>query len=254
LIDYGQVTESWDVPASPEQLAMQYCRYRMAGDLAEGKSVLEIGCGSGMGLPYLKERASRVVGGEYTPRLLEEARAHVSEVELVQMDAQDLPYPDGSFDVVLMLEMIYYVPDLERAFAEARRVLKPGGALFVCLPNRDRPDFNPSPHALAYPNVPELAALFARHGFQVRILGGFPVEAEGGGRDSLLRPLRHVAVKLHLIPRSMRMKALVKTLLYGRLPKLGRVRDGMSEYQAPVEVDPALPNSGYKNLYAIGAR
>jgi len=232
---------------------MQYCRYRMAGDLAEGRSVLEIGCGSGMGLPYLKERASRVVGGEYTPRLLAEARTHVPDVELDRIDAQDLPYPDEAFDVVLMLEMIYYLPDVERAFAECHRVLKPGGTLFVCIPNRDRPDFNPSPHAYAYPNAPELAGLFERQGFGVRILGGFPIDQEAD-RDRFLRPLRQLAIRLHLIPRSMRMKALVKTLLYGRLPRLDRVTEGMAQYPPPQPLDPVQPTAAYKNLYAIGTK
>jgi SAM-dependent methyltransferase len=232
---------------------MQYCRYQTAADLCLGKSVLEVGCGSGMGLAYLREKAARAVGGEYTPALLEEARGHLPDTELVRLDAQELPFPDGSFDVVLMLEMIYYVPDPERALDEARRVLKPGGKLMVCLPNRDRPDFNPSPFTIGYPNVPELAALFSRHGLEARIFGGFPIEAESP-RDRLLRPVRQLAIRLHLIPRSMRAKAVIKKVLYGRLPAMDRVREGMAEYSPLIELDPSRPTRDYKNLYAIGSR
>jgi len=71
--DYTTVTETWGLPASSEQLAMQYFRYRMAADLCAGRDALEIGCGSGMGLPYLAERARMVVGGDYTMGLLREA-------------------------------------------------------------------------------------------------------------------------------------------------------------------------------------
>jgi ubiquinone/menaquinone biosynthesis C-methylase UbiE len=253
LIDYTQVTETWGIPASPEQLAMQYCRYKVAGDLCAGRSVLEVGCGSGMGLAYLQQRARRVVGGEFTPGLLEEARRHLPDTELVQLDAEQLPFADGTFDVVLMLEMIYYVHDLDRAFEEARRVLREGGRLMVCLPNRDRPDFNPSPFTVSYPNPPELAVLFARHGFDAKVFGGFPIEAESQ-RDRMLRPARQLAIRLHLIPRSMRAKAAIKKILYGRLPIMGGVREGMAEYSPLVELDPGRPTADFKNLYAIGAK
>ena len=239
--------------ASPEQLAMQYCRYKTAADYCAGKSVLEVGCGSGMGLAYLRQKATRAVGGEYTPALLEEARRHLPDAELFQMDAQDLPFPDASFDVVLMLEMIYYLPDLDRALAEAKRVLKPGGALMICLPNRDRADFNPSPFTVGYPNLPELARLLQGHGLAVEVFGGFPIEAESG-RDRLLEPLRHLAVRFHLIPRSMRAKAMIKKIMYGRLPRLGAVRDGMAEYPALVRLDPQRATPDYKVLYAVGRR
>jgi SAM-dependent methyltransferase len=250
--DFTTVTETWGLPASPEQLAMQYFRYRMAADLSKDRDVLEIGCGSGMGLPYLGEKARLVVGGDYTMGLLREARAQLPKAALVRMDAQYLPFRDASLDVVLMLEMIYYVADQEAAFAECRRVLRPGGALMVCVPNPERPDFNPSPFSTHYPNAGELAALFARHGFEARVYGGFPVEVESS-RDRVLAPIRHFAVRYHLIPNSMRAKAMVKRVLYGKLPTLGAVHDGMAAYSEAVELDLSRgPQRGFKNLYAIG--
>ena len=50
--------------------------------------------------------------------------------------SQDLPYADESFDVVAALWMLYHVPDVDRALAEVRRVLRPGG-LFVAVTNGD---------------------------------------------------------------------------------------------------------------------
>ena len=84
--------------------------------------------------------------------------------------------------------------------------------------------------------------------------GGFPVKAESG-RDRFLAPIRHFAVRYHLIPNSMRAKAMVKRLLYGRLPTLGAVHDGMGTYSEPVPLDPSRgPQRGFKNLYAIGQK
>jgi len=238
------------MPASPEQMAMQYCRYQMAGDLAENRDVLEIGCGTGMGLAYLVQRARRAVGIDINSALLQEARSHLPDVELREGDAGALPFPDQSFDVLLMLEMLYYVTDIDQALEECRRVLRPAGILFVCLPNCDRPDFNPSPFAVRYPNVPELADALARSGFVPTMYGGFPIEASSS-RDHLLNPVRRIAVRLHLIPRSMRAKAIVKRLLYGPLQKMDRVRAGMAQYVPPVEITQSNSTTQFKNIYAI---
>jgi SAM-dependent methyltransferase len=250
--DYTTVTETWGLPASPEQLAMQYFRYRMAAELAPGGAVLEVGCGSGMGMPYLQPHSKLVVGGDYTMALLEEARRHLPDANLVRMDAQRLPFRDQTFDAVLMLEMIYYVADQEAALAECRRVLRPGGRVMVCMPNRDRPDFNPSPFSTRYPNVGDISALLARHGFDVRVYGAFAVEA-ASSRDRVLGPLRHVAVRYKLIPNSMRAKSMIKRLMYGKLPTLGAVHDGMADYAGRVELEAESGSDRrYKNLYAVG--
>ena len=250
--DYTTVTETWGLAASPEQLAMQYFRYRMAADLGAGGDVLEIGCGSGMGLSYLAERARKVVGGDYTMGLLREARAQLPKASLVRFDAQHLPFRDASLDVVLMLEMIYYLADQDAAVAECRRVLRDDGALMICVPNPERPDFNASPFSTHYPDAAGLVALFERNGFDARVLGAFPVEPSSA-RDRVLAPIRLFAVRNHLIPDSMRAKALVKRVLYGKLPTLGAVHDGMAAAAEPVELHPARgPQRGFKNLYAGG--
>src|SRR5438128_9959864 len=98
---------------------MAYCRYKFAGDLAERKSVLEVGCGSGFGLAYLGGRAAFAVGGGPTLGLLSEARTHLPHLLLAQLSAERLPSTDGAVDVSRMLEMIYSVTSLHPALAEA---------------------------------------------------------------------------------------------------------------------------------------
>ena len=251
--DYSSVTETWGLTASPEQLSMMVTRYRFAAELAPEGHVLEVGSGAGMGLPYLREHTRGVIGGDYTLSLLRQSRAHVPAVPVARMDAQDLPFDDGSFDLVLMLEMVYYVPDLPSALREARRVLRPGGKLLITVPNPERPDFNPSPFTHEYPGAVRLAAILREAGFAPAVYGNFPVEAETS-RDHLLAPVRHLAVRLHLIPRSMRMKALIKRVLYGRRSVVAEVSDGMAEYRAPERLEPIGPEPSYKVLYGVGAR
>jgi SAM-dependent methyltransferase len=248
--DYSSVTETWGLAASPEQLSMMYTRYRFAADLAQGGAVLEVGSGAGLGLQYLGDHTGWVVGADYTLTLLQQARAHLPNVPLARADAHALPFADRSFDLVLMLEMIYYVADAPRAFIEARRVLKPGGRILLTTPNPDRPDFNPSPFTYEYPNAPRVAEWLRDAGFEATTYGNFPIEV-ASSRDRALAPLRHLAVNLHLIPRSMRMKAVAKRILYGD-HRIGEVRDGVGDYRPPHEISTAGPQPGFKVLYAVG--
>jgi ubiquinone/menaquinone biosynthesis C-methylase UbiE len=251
VTDYTTVTETWGLPASDEQLAMQHCRYEMAARLARSRRVLEVGCGTGMGLAHIAEAGGDVIGGDYTRRLIFAAREHMPSTPLVRLDAQRLPFKDRSFGVVLMLEMIYYVRDSDQAVAECRRVLDAGGHLLVCLPNRDRPDFNPSPMSHWYPSATELSDLLSQHRFRPRILAGFPSDSDSE-RDRRLAPLRRFAVRHHLVPGSMRLKSAVKRLLYGRLPRMGEIRTPQA-YPEPVEITPGNGEvGGFKNLYAVG--
>src|SRR5260370_35300325 len=122
----------------------------------------------------------------------------------------------------------------------------------VCLPKRDRPDFNPSPFSTRYPNLGEVIELFENTGFDVRVYGNFAVEP-ASSRDRWLDGIRHVAVRYNLIPGSMRAKAIVKRMLYGKLPTLGAVHGGMADYAEPIELDrSAGSDNRNKNLYAVG--
>ena len=253
MTDFTTVTETWGQPASPEQLAMQLVRYRMAADVSAGRDVLEIGCGSGMGLAYLGPRSRSVVGGDYTMGLLRGAREHVPGARLVRFDAQHLPFRDRSFDVVLMLEMIYYIPDLDQALRECSRVLTEDGMIIVSVPNKDREDFNASPFAVRYLTASELASTLERNGFAATVYGGFPIESDTS-RDRALAPIRRFAVRHRLVPSSMRAKAILKRVLYGPLPRLGAMQDGSAEYPKPVRLDPGGRHPGYKTVYATGQK
>lgn len=164
---------------TPELWQMVCCRYYTAGRFVAGKRVLEVGCGTGRGLGYLSRRASEVVGGDLSEDNLSYARAHYGDrVKLLILDACSLPFPDNSFDVVLSMEVIQYLPDLEGFLSESHRVLSMEGILIFCLPNPDIPGFCPSAESRRHYSVPELAASCAGHGFTAEILGAFPVAGQ----------------------------------------------------------------------------
>ena len=76
----------------------------------------------------------RITAIDQSPRFVELTRAR--GVDAREGDVQDLPFGDEAFDVVAALWMLYHVPDIDRALAEVRRVLRPGG-LFVAVTNGD---------------------------------------------------------------------------------------------------------------------
>jgi SAM-dependent methyltransferase len=94
--------------------------------------VLEIGAGTGRNLPRYRT-ATRVVALEPAPgmraRAIQAARAARVAVEVVDGRAEALPFPDASFDTVVASLVLCAVSDPAGALAEARRVLRPGGAL-----------------------------------------------------------------------------------------------------------------------------
>lgn len=151
-------------------------RYQFAGELAKGKSTLEIGCGAGMGLAYLNARASFLVGGEYSDENIQVIRQSGNDIcALLRMDAHKLPFADNSFDVVVSMAMVYYL-DMPEFLAEVRRVLNPDGVLFFDTSNKDMPGFWPSPYINRYYSVPELAAVLSDKGFSASFKGVFPAE------------------------------------------------------------------------------
>ena len=103
--------------------------------LPEGGSldILDVGTGTGFFAILLAEKGHRVEGIDLTPAMLEEARTLAKQrnldITFREMDAQNLAYPDGTFDVVISRNLTWTLPDPERAYASWFRVLKPGGVL-----------------------------------------------------------------------------------------------------------------------------
>jgi len=107
------------------------------GDL-NGLKVLEIGCGRGGFSRYLHEQGADLVAADFsesavaiTQRLLGDrprCKVHTADI-------QNIPYPEGEFDLVISLETLEHVPDPERALAELVRVTRKGGKMIITTPN-----------------------------------------------------------------------------------------------------------------------
>ena len=130
--EYGRFIERLAAP-----LAVEACR--LAG-VAAGDRVLDIGCGTGIAsraAAAVVGASGSVVGVDLSTGMLA-AAARRSEHELgrgvvrfARMDAEDLAFEAGSFDAIVSLCAVLHFPRIDRALAEMRRVLRPGGALVV---------------------------------------------------------------------------------------------------------------------------
>jgi demethylmenaquinone methyltransferase/2-methoxy-6-polyprenyl-1,4-benzoquinol methylase len=166
-----------------------------------GDRVLDACCGTGDLAIEAERRGGRVVGLDFSERMLERARRKSGTIEWVQGDALALPFEDGSFDAATCGFGVRNLEDLAGGLAELRRVLRPGGRIAVLEITRPRGLLKPFfrlwfdvlvplagkvlPGGRAYTYLPasvrrfpgpdDLSALFERVGFEdvrYRLLGG----------------------------------------------------------------------------------
>jgi ubiquinone/menaquinone biosynthesis C-methylase UbiE len=110
-------------------------------EVRPGGRLLDVCCGPGYVAGAAAARGLQAVGVDITPAMVEEARRRFPAAEFREADAEELGFPDASFDAVTCAFGLLHVPDARRAIAEAFRVLVPGGryAFAVwCQPEKAR--------------------------------------------------------------------------------------------------------------------
>lgn len=253
LSDYSPVTEKAGDWVTPEALSMVYTRYRFAADFCRARRVLEVACGPGMGLRYLRRCADSIIGGDVTERLLHQARNQAQgSIPLLQLQAETLPLRSASRDVIVCYEALYFFEDVGKFLAECQRVLAPHGHLLLCAVNPEWPEFNPNAHARRYYSARELSTLLRESGFQPELFGAFPV-VSSSIPAACLSWIKRVAAHLRLIPSSMAGKRALKRLFLGKLVSFpAAVDEEMALYVPPVSISLEQPAPGYKILFAVG--
>jgi ubiquinone/menaquinone biosynthesis C-methylase UbiE len=96
----------------------------------DGIRLLDVGCGTGHHMAEMRERGFEVAGVDGSADMLGHARMNNPGAEIHQSDVDRLPFPDASFDMVMSIEVLRYLPRPHLAIREMARVLRPGG---LCL-------------------------------------------------------------------------------------------------------------------------
>ena len=139
-----------------------------------GARLLDVGCGTGVHVRLYRDRGFDAVGLEPAPAMLEVARQNNPDAEIVEGDVTALPFDDGEFDFVTAIEVFRYLfrSDTRAGLSECRRVLRPGGTVFLTMVNRwsldgfyllQRARQAPARHVVR-PDAPALRVLHAWRG------------------------------------------------------------------------------------------
>lgn len=107
-------------------------------DISSEDIILDIGCGGGININRMVQSgAKKVYGVDYSIESVKLSREvnkdfiNQGRVEIKEGNVLNLPFDDNSFDVVTAFETVYFWPDIEKAFAEVKRVLKDGGMFLI---------------------------------------------------------------------------------------------------------------------------
>lgn len=108
-------------------------------NLKGDECLLDVGTGPGDFPIRLRQSGhrGRIVGVDNSPGMIAKARSANVDVEFLTADAQALPFPDDSFDIVTARHMLYHVPDISQALSAIRRVLRPDGRFLAITNSQD---------------------------------------------------------------------------------------------------------------------
>jgi SAM-dependent methyltransferase len=124
----------------PDHILASYCGVGnpfTLGPITEGQSVLDVGCGAGVDTliaAMMVGPRGKAAGIDVIPEMLERARDNLRQTDLDNVtfhhvSVEDIPFPEGSFDVVISNGVFNLIPDKDKALREVFRVLKPSGRL-----------------------------------------------------------------------------------------------------------------------------
>jgi len=105
------------------------------------KRFLELGCGEAANIALLDVRPPTIIGVDLYPAKLQFAKSQHEYADFVTSDARSLPFPNCSFDFILLKDLLHHIPDADKVLKEAKRLLVPGGRIVVIEANGNNPLF-----------------------------------------------------------------------------------------------------------------
>ncbi|HYM24476.1 MAG TPA: class I SAM-dependent methyltransferase [Vicinamibacterales bacterium] len=167
VADYERVADGYDHRYS--FLRYEGVREALTAFLGSDRPrTLEVGCGTGHWLRAIAAHAPFVTGMDLSSAMLAKARSASAGERLVRARADHVPFSDATFDRVFCVNALHHFGDRARFFAEARRILRPGGALLTIGkdPHAERDEW------WVYDFFPETVAIDRERFAPVRLLRG----------------------------------------------------------------------------------
>ena len=127
---WGAAAEDWANLQEPAWEPTYRTALSHAG-LATGVQLLDVGCGAGGVLMIARELGATVSGLDASENLVAIARTRLPDAPIEIGEMEELPFPDAHFDVVTSFNAFQFAASLTGALAEARRVCRPGGTVFM---------------------------------------------------------------------------------------------------------------------------
>ena len=128
---YDKVAEKYDQAFAPfERRFLSAWRKEALSYLPENAKILEIGAGTGLNFRFYP-KCRHAVASEISFKMLEFAQKKTDFIELVQADAESLPFAENSFDAAFAALVFCSIPNPENAFGELRKVVKPNGKIIL---------------------------------------------------------------------------------------------------------------------------
>ena len=198
--------------------------YEFPKKFYHNNDVLDIGCSIGRGLGLISKTARSVVGMDINLEAINIAKQNYKDnnkINVFHGDAENLPENIGTFDTILIFQTIYLI-DIEKLIKNIKKILKKNGHLIILSINPDRKDFTPAKYAVKYHNIEELCELFLKEGFQNEVYGSIHDDQikYRGKINQLIKLIKAIASQMKLIPKSYKLKKILKRIFYGPLKEM----------------------------------
>ena len=122
----------------------EFFTVRVSPYISPDYKVLDIGCGNGVFLPILAPMCRQLAGLDISCDMLKESVNVLSQFEctnvsVINSRAEEMPFAENEFDVIVLVDMIHHVTEAQAVIAEIKRIIKPEGKILVFEPNKLNP-------------------------------------------------------------------------------------------------------------------
>lgn len=250
--DYRDVTELPGSPAKGDELRRAIHRHALVRSYAAGRDVLDVACGTGQGLAVIARDARRVIAGDVTETNLRTAKAITRGIPLIRFDAERLPFRDSTFDLLAILEAIYFLGDPTSFLRETSRVLRTGGIVIVGTVNPRWRDFGAAEMSRHYLDSRALHDILLAGGFTAEIFAAFA--APNDAASQLTSLIRRISSAL-AVPWPSAVRWAIRRAIYRTISAHPVSLEHISAENEPlVKVERRRVNHTHQILYAIGTK